>query len=234
MEHPPSALIRSSIPASPKSGAYPGRLETCSVIADAHHHLVLASFHADLDTAGATMADGVAETFLDDAIHRFIERAIDVVLRQANVEGDFRRACPRQKVTRFSTAWRKPTSMSTAGRRRPSIARMCLCICSVASRIASVRASISPRAPPLPPSANDRGIDADRAEERPDLVMQVPREIGAFLLLDRGQLFLEPEVAGLHLAEPVQHAVESAAQARQFERAVLRRRAGRNPRPRPV
>ena len=51
--------------------------------------------------------------------------------------------------------------------------------------------------------------------------MQVPREIGALFVLNRGQLFLEPEVAGLHLAEPVQHAVEPAAQAGQFQRAVL-------------
>ena len=69
-----------------------------------------------------------------------------------------------------------------------------------------------------------RGVDVDREEQRPDLVVQVARKVGAFLVLQAQELFGKPAVAGGDLVEAKVHVVEPVREPphlRRTERLTL-------------
>ena len=62
----------------------------------------------------------------------------------------------------------------------------------------------------------------DREQQRPDLIMQVPREIGALFRLQRQQPFVQPAVLRCDRGELPGHEIEAVRQAYQLGRAMLR------------
>ena len=67
-----------------------------------------------------------------------------------------------------------------------------------------------------------RRIYADGEQIGPDLVVQVPREFGAFLLLQADQLGLQAAVVLVRGGEPVGHGVEADGEHRHFRRSGRR------------
>ena len=70
--------------------------------------------------------------------------------------------------------------------------------------------AISPVRPVGRELADHGGVDVDGEQVRPDLVVQVARQVGPLLVLEPGQLVLERPVPGLHRGKIGRHPVESA------------------------
>ena len=73
----------------------------------------------------------------------------------------------------------------------------------------------------------DRGRGhIDREQQRPDFIVQVPRQIGALFRLQRQQSLVQPVVMRRGRVEPPRHEIEAARQSHQFRRTMHRQRRG--------
>ena len=69
--------------------------------------------------------------------------------------------------------------------------------------------------------ARHGGVDIGGEQMRSDFVVQVARQIGAFLVLQIAQLILQRVSLDLHGAQALDHVVDAPPQPHQFERTGL-------------
>ena len=148
--------------------------------------------------------DRIAQPLLDDAIDRLLEIVADPIL----LDRDCRRRC-RCRDGGFARTppaggSRPPARSPRIGRRRPSI---------------GPHMALHLRRPHRGSTGHARGMSSqrslghelfdrrrghvDREQQRPDLIVQVPREIGALLRLQGQQLLVQPAVLRRRRGKPL-------------------------------
>ena len=184
----------------------------------------------DLHLLRLAVADCIAHRFLDNAIDGLLHIFADTILIDRHCDEENNIVPPAAPERRQSTNRGFQPNRLDRSQASKYYPHMTL---HPTDRIMNRPAHVSGfRASGTASDALDRRRGhIDRKQQRPDFIMQVPREIGALFRLQRKQPLVQPAVMCCRRGETLRHDVEAICQTRQFRRAMLRHPAAIVPLP---